>query len=66
MVGSGWKKTVVPLPRAGPIFFSPPSATPRLNVISHSAPSRFTRATSFVDSAFTTLAPTPCRPPAVL
>jgi hypothetical protein len=57
---------VVPVPRAGPTFFSGPVGLPRLKIISHSAPSRFTCARNSVDSAFTTLAPTPCRPPAVL
>ena len=66
MVGSGWKYTVVPVPRAGPSFCSGPDGLPRLNAISHSAPSRFTCARSSVESALTTLAPTPCRPPAVL
>ena len=66
IVESGWKYTLVPLPRAAPTFFRAPWTWPRLNDISHSAPSRFTRASRSVDSAFTTLAPTPCRPPAVL
>ena len=66
IAASGWKYTVVPLPRAGPSFFSPLTGLPCLNRISHCVPSRFTVATSSFDSALTTLAPTPCRPPAVL
>ena len=66
MVASGRKNTVVPVPRAGPSFFTAPTGTPCLNRCSHVAPSRFTVATSSFDSALTTLAPTPCRPPAVL
>ena len=31
IVGSGWKKTVVPVPRAGPAFFSGPDGLPRRN-----------------------------------
>src|SRR5207302_563070 len=53
-------------PRAGPIFFSPLTAFPCLKRISHCEPSRLTVATSSFDSALTTLAPTPCSPPAVL
>ena len=66
IVESGWKKTVVPVPRAGPIFFNVPTGCPCLKRSSHSAPSRRTVATSSFDSALTTLAPTPWRPPAVL
>jgi hypothetical protein len=66
MVGSGRKNTVVPLPRAGPTFFSPVAGLPCLKVISHCWPSRRTVAVSSRDSALTTLAPTPCSPPAVL
>ena len=66
IVGSGRKNTVVPEPRAAPTFFRLPSGRPCLNDISHWKPSRFTVATSSRESAFTTLAPTPCRPPAVL
>ncbi len=66
IVGSGWKNTVVPVPRAGPSFTMFPWAWPFRNSICHSAPPRFTFATSFVESAFTTEAPTPWRPPDVL
>jgi hypothetical protein len=66
MAGSGWKYTVVPLPRAEPICLSGPVGLPCLKRISHCEPSRFTVATSSFDSALTTDAPTPCRPPAVL
>ena len=66
MPGSGWKYTFVPVPRAGPTFLGGPRGFPCLNRCSHSAPSRRTVATSSFDSAFTTLAPTPWRPPAVL
>ena len=57
---------VVPVPRAAPTFFSlglAPAALPRTKVCSHREPSRFTRATSDSDSAFTTEAPTPWSPP---
>ena len=30
IVGSGWKKTVVPVPRAAPSFFSGPAGLPWL------------------------------------
>ncbi|MNC96060.1 hypothetical protein D3C83_133320 [compost metagenome] len=66
IVGSGWKYTVVPVPRAGPTFLTGPVGLPRLNAISHNAPSRFTVAFRSVERALTTLAPTPCSPPAVL
>ena len=66
IVVSGRKNTVVPLPRAGPFFFSAPTGCPCLNRSSHSAPSRRIVATSSFDSALTTLAPTPWSPPAVL
>ena len=66
MAASGWKYTVVPVPRAAPSFFSGPTGLPCLKRISHCAPSRSTVATSSFDSALTTLAPTPCSPPAVL
>ena len=58
--------TVVPVDAAGPIFFRSPSGFPRWNRCSYSAPSRRTRTTSHSLRAFTTLAPTPCRPPATL
>jgi hypothetical protein len=66
IVESGRKNTVVPVPRAAPVFLRAPVAWPCLNRISHCAPSRRTVAINSFDSAFTTLAPTPCRPPAVL
>jgi hypothetical protein len=66
IVASGRKNTVVPLPRAAPPFVTPLTGTPCLNFCCHVAPSRLTVATSSFESAFTTLAPTPCRPPAVL
>ncbi len=66
IVGSGRKNTVVPVPRAGPVFLTPLTGAPCLNRCSHVAPSRLTVATSSFDSALTTDAPTPWRPPAVL
>ncbi len=66
IVASGLKNTVVPVPRAGPSFFTAPCGTPCLNRCSHCAPSRLTVTTSSFESAHTTLAPTPCSPPAVL
>ena len=66
MAGSGWKYTVVPLPRAAPTFFGGPTGFPCRNCCCHCAPSRREVATSSFESAFTTLAPTPWRPPAVL
>ena len=55
---------VVPLPRAGPTFFSLLVGTPRANDCSQRKPSRLMRATIDAESAVTTEAPTPCRPPA--
>ena len=66
IVGSGRKNTVVPLPRAAPSFFTPPTGSPCLYFCSQVEPSRLTVATSSRESALTTDAPTPCRPPAVL
>ena len=66
IAASGWKYTVVPVPRAGPTFFRAVTALPCLKRISHCEPSRLTCATRSFDSALTTLAPTPCSPPAVL
>src|SRR5213592_2486120 len=66
IAASGWKYTLVPVPRAAPSFFRGPAGLPCLNRISHNPPSRFTVAISSFDSALTTLAPTPWRPPAVL
>ena len=66
IVESGRKNTVVPVPRAGPSFFTPPTGAPCLYRCSQVEPSRRTVATSSRDSALTTDAPTPCRPPAVL
>ena len=42
------------------------SATPSLNRIDHSPPSRQMRRSSLLESAFTTDTPTPCRPPETL
>jgi hypothetical protein len=66
IVVSGRKKMALPDPRAAPFFFNAPAGCPCLNRCSHSAPSRRIVATSSFDSALTTLAPTPWRPPAVL
>ena len=66
ITGSGRKNTVVPLPRATPVFFRGATGLPCLKLISYCAPSRRTVATRSRESALTTLAPTPCRPPAVL
>ena len=63
MVSSGWKKMTVPCPRNGPSFSNLPCGRPFENVCWYSYPSFRTVATSFFDSAFTTLAPTPCSPP---
>ena len=63
---SGLRCAVVPLPRAAPTFLRLPCGVPCLKVISYWWPSRLTVATSSRDKALTTLAPTPCRPPAVL
>ena len=65
MVASGRKKIVVPLPRAGPIRRSGVTGRPRAKRCSQRAPSRVEVATSSFDRALTTLAPTPCSPPAV-
>ena len=54
IVESGRKNTVVPVPRAGPIFLTPPCGAPCLYFCSQVAPSRRTVATSSRDSAFTT------------
>src|SRR5437868_12739423 len=46
--------TLVPVPRAAPIFLSGPTGLPCLNRISQSEPSRLTVATSSFDSALAT------------
>ena len=63
--GSGWKRIVVPEPRAGFSFRSAATGFPRRKLCCQRKPSRFDVAISSCDSALTTLAPTPCRPPAV-
>ena len=66
IVGSGLNKTVVPVPREVPIFLTGPVGLPRLKRCCHCWPSRLDVATNSFDNALTTLAPPPCRPPAVL
>jgi len=55
----------VPVPRAAPTRRSVLAGWPCVKRCSHRAPSRFDVATSSFESALTTLAPTPCSPPAV-
>ena len=58
--------TVVPEPRDGSPFSTGPAGFPRRYFWVKVSPSRRTSATRLFDSALTTLAPTPCSPPATL
>jgi hypothetical protein len=63
--------SVRPEAQAVPVFFLPTVATvssaearkPSRNSMRRSTPSRLMKTSTFVDNAFTTLMPTPCRPP---
>ena len=61
--------TVVPVSSPGSISrtcSSGPSGTPMLNDWRHRWPRFFTSTIRWLDSAFTTETPTPCRPPETL
>ena len=68
IAGSGVNVIVVPVPRTSVDFARRSLVTglPCENSILYWAPSRLTTAISFLESALTTDAPTPCRPPEVL
>ena len=66
---SGSARNSVRVPRRspwGPIFLTGPSGLPRWYSCAQTEPSRAVSTRSHSDSAFTTLTPTPCRPPETL
>ncbi len=63
---SGLKVTFVPLPSAGPTISSGATGLPLRKLCLNRVPSRTTSTSSHSESAFTTLTPTPWRPPETL
>jgi hypothetical protein len=64
--GSGLKETVVPRSFVFPVTFRSSVLSPRAKAIRCTLPLRRTSTRSHSDRAFTTLTPTPCRPPETL